>query len=61
MNIAGKANWADSPCIGICSATALGDAICVGCGRTFEEVYLWNTLTDEQKKSINERLFKNRE
>ena len=27
----------DSPCIAICS-TAQGDAVCKGCGRTFDEV-----------------------
>lgn len=27
----------DSPCVARCS-TALGDAVCKGCGRTFEEV-----------------------
>lgn len=46
----------DSPCVGICSATALGDEICIGCGRTFDEVRLWNTLTDDQKIAINRRL-----
>lgn len=56
MDIRGQRNLTDTPCIGICSATALGDAICVGCGRTFEEVIEWNTYTDEQKTLINQRL-----
>ncbi|MBV53477.1 MAG: DUF1289 domain-containing protein [Coxiellaceae bacterium] len=56
MNIDGKKNLIDSPCVGICSATALGDEICIGCGRTFDEVRLWNTFSDEEKKSINLRL-----
>ena len=56
MNVSGKKSLTDSPCVGICSATALGDEICIGCGRTFEEVRLWNTFTDEQKISINQRL-----
>lgn len=59
MKVNGKKNLADSPCVGICSATALGDEICVGCGRTFDEVRLWNTLTDEQKITINKRLLAN--
>ncbi len=46
----------DSPCVGICSSTSLGDEICIGCGRTAEEVIVWNTLTDEQKREINKRL-----
>jgi predicted Fe-S protein YdhL (DUF1289 family) len=56
MDISGNKNLADTPCIGICSATALGDAICVGCGRTFDEVIQWNTLSDEKKVEINTRL-----
>ena len=56
MNINGEKDLTDTPCVGICSASALGDEICVGCGRTFDEVRLWNTYTDEQKISINKRL-----
>ncbi|OGT68494.1 MAG: DUF1289 domain-containing protein [Gammaproteobacteria bacterium RIFCSPHIGHO2_12_FULL_45_9] len=56
MNISGKKNLTDSPCIGVCSATALGDPICRGCGRTFEEVHSWNTLSDAEKIEINQRL-----
>ena len=56
MDISGKRDLTDSPCIGICSATALGDAFCMGCGRSFEEVCQWNTYTDEQKIAINLRL-----
>lgn len=56
MQVDGKKSLTDSPCVGICSATALGDEICIGCGRTFDEVRLWNTLSDEQKITINQRL-----
>lgn len=56
MNIAGKCDLIDSPCIGICSATALGDAVCVGCKRTFDEVCRWNTMSDEEKIAVNCRL-----
>ncbi len=56
MNVAGKMNLLDSPCVGICSATALGDEVCIGCGRTFQEVIDWNTYSDEQKIAINKRL-----
>ncbi len=56
MNIRGEKNQTDSPCVGICSATALGDDVCMGCGRTFDEVRLWNTLSDEEKIAINQRL-----
>lgn len=56
MNVAGQWELTDSPCIGVCSATALGDAVCIGCGRTFDEVILWNTLSDDEKRAINSRL-----
>ena len=56
MNISGEKKLTDSPCVGVCSATALGDAICIGCGRTFEEVRLWNTYSDQEKVAINRRL-----
>lgn len=56
MDISGEKNLTDSPCVGVCSATALGDAICIGCGRTFEEVRLWNTYSDQEKVAINRRL-----
>lgn len=45
----------DSPCIGYCS-TALGDDVCRGCGRTFEEVTFWNVYSDEEKKAVMHRL-----
>ena len=56
MDIHGNKSLVDSPCVGICSATALGDDICMGCGRTFEEVVHWNRLSDEEKMAINTRL-----
>lgn len=56
MDVSGKRDLTDSPCVGVCSATALGDAVCRGCHRTFDEVRLWNTFTDDQKREINLRL-----
>lgn len=60
MKINGERDSTDSPCVGICSTTNLGDEVCVGCGRTFKEVIEWNTYTDEQKIRINARLDKER-
>ena len=40
-----------SPCVKICT---LIDKICVGCGRTQEEIKEWFTATDERKKEIKE-------
>ncbi len=56
MDTSGNKSAIDSPCVGICSATALGDPVCLGCGRTFDEVIQWNTLSDEEKIAINTRL-----
>ena len=53
MNISGKRQPYDSPCIGVCSTTNLGDAVCVGCGRTAEEVIGWNRLTRSERIKIN--------
>lgn len=56
MKVNGEKDITDSPCIGICSSTNLGDDICVGCGRTAQEVIDWNSYTDSQKIEINLRL-----
>jgi len=39
----------DAPCIAICS-TSQGDAICKGCGRTFEEVQRWTSMSPAEKR-----------
>lgn len=58
MKVNGERDITDSPCVGICSTTSLGDTICLGCGRTDVEVIEWNSYTDAQKIEINERLAK---
>ena len=45
----------DAPCIAICS-TSQGDALCKGCGRSFDEVQHWPTLTPTQKRSVWRRI-----
>lgn len=60
MKINGEKDETDSPCVGICSSTNVGDAVCVGCGRTAEEVIEWNTYSDAQKTIINRRLNENK-
>ena len=55
MDISGKKNLTDSPCVGICSTT-YGDDVCMGCGRSFDEVNNWNKMTDAEKVVINKRL-----
>lgn len=41
----------DAPCIAICS-TSQGDAICKGCGRSFDEVQHWTAYTPAQKRAV---------
>ncbi|MBP9726309.1 MAG: DUF1289 domain-containing protein [Gammaproteobacteria bacterium] len=45
----------ESPCVGVCSTT-FGDDVCYGCQRTYLEVIQWNTLNDQEKDRINQRL-----
>ena len=52
-----------SPCIKVCKIKkgidyiSLGSQlICVGCGRTLEQIRDWTTYTDEQRDSIMEKL-----
>jgi predicted Fe-S protein YdhL (DUF1289 family) len=45
----------DTPCIAICSTTN-GDAVCRGCGRTFEEVTNWVIMTPEEKAIVWDRI-----
>lgn len=45
----------DAPCIAICS-TAQGDAVCKGCGRTFEEVQHWQAMAPADKRAVWRRI-----
>ena len=46
---------ADTPCIAICS-TSQGDEMCKGCGRTFEEVQHWPSMTASEKRQTWRRI-----
>ena len=50
-----KIRWVDikSPCVKICN---LEDGICIGCGRTQNEIREWVIMTDSQREEIMERL-----
>tara|TARA_Y100001937_G_C7070748_1_gene308242 strand:- start:393 stop:560 length:168 start_codon:yes stop_codon:yes gene_type:complete len=43
----------ESPCQNIC---VLQDGICIGCGRTDDEIVEWYTASDTRKKQIIERI-----
>lgn len=45
----------DTPCIAICS-TSQGDEVCKGCGRTFEEVQMWPSMTPGEKRHTWRRI-----
>jgi hypothetical protein len=45
----------DTPCIAICS-TSQGDALCKGCGRSFEEVQHWPALSPAEKRQVWRRI-----
>lgn len=45
----------DTPCIAICS-TSQGDAICKGCGRSFEEVQHWTDMSPAGKRATWRRI-----
>ena len=49
------ASTPDAPCIAICS-TSQGDAVCKGCGRTFDEVQHWPAYTPAHKRSVWRRI-----
>jgi uncharacterized protein len=45
----------DTPCIAICS-TSQGDAICKGCGRSFDEVQHWTAMGPAEKRVVWRRI-----
>ena len=45
----------DTPCIAICS-TSQGDAQCKGCGRSFDEVQRWTSMTPSEKRGVWHRI-----
>jgi predicted Fe-S protein YdhL (DUF1289 family) len=49
------ASTPDAPCIAICS-TSQGDAVCKGCGRSFDEVRDWQDDTPAQQRAVWRRI-----
>ena len=41
----------NSPCIGICKLKENGK-LCIGCGRSIEEITYWNNLSNKKKNKI---------
>jgi hypothetical protein len=40
-----------SPCIDVCKVDA-STGLCVGCGRTLDEIAAWSTLDDDGKRAV---------
>jgi predicted Fe-S protein YdhL (DUF1289 family) len=53
--LAWYASTPDAPCIAICSTTQ-GDAVCKGCGRTFDEVQHWPSMSPAAKRATWRRI-----
>jgi uncharacterized protein len=53
--LAWYATTPDTPCIAICS-TSQGDAVCKGCGRSFNEVQRWPEMTPGEKRASWRRI-----
>ena len=50
-----KPSLIESPCISICRYE---DEVCVGCGRTVDEVVGWYDMSDDEKQAVLNRLEK---
>nr|WP_298723933.1 DUF1289 domain-containing protein [uncultured Steroidobacter sp.] len=42
-----------SPCIKVCVLDA--QQVCLGCGRTLEEIAQWSRMTEEQRRQVVDR------
>jgi len=49
------ASTPDAPCIAICS-TSQGDDTCKGCGRSFDEVQHWPSMSPAAKRAVWRRI-----
>ena len=43
----------ESPCINVCK---IENDLCIGCGRTLEEIAHWLEMTDADKEQVNANL-----
>jgi len=43
----------ESPCIGVCRLEAF---VCVGCGRTLDEITRWSRMTDDERAAVVARI-----
>jgi predicted Fe-S protein YdhL (DUF1289 family) len=50
-----KPSLIESPCISVCRYE---DEVCVGCGRTVDEIVGWYDMSDDEKQAVLNRLEK---
>ena len=43
-----------TPCVGLCKMDQR--AICIGCGRSLQEIAEWTSMTDQERQEIMDRL-----
>ena len=43
-----------TPCVGLCKLDQ--HAMCIGCGRSLQEIADWSSMTDQERQLIIERL-----
>ena len=53
-----KKSLIESPCISVCR---MENEVCVGCGRTVDEVVGWYDMNDDEKQAVLNRLEKKQE
>ncbi len=45
----------DTPCVKICTYDP-GTGLCLGCGRTLEEIGAWYAMSDAERRAVIEQL-----
>jgi len=45
--------WVRSPCVAVCTLNT--EDICIGCGRSRDEITDWARLSAEEKRAVNSR------
>ena len=45
-----------SPCISVCVVDPRGTGVCVGCGRTLDEIAGWIDMSDDARRAVLARL-----
>ena len=53
-----KPSHIESPCVSICRYE---NEVCVGCGRTVDDIVNWYDMTDDEKQAVLNRLEKKAE